>query len=129
VRASDITKDILQTIKSQDQSKQIFIINLPDELDGAFIFRLGLKEALVINDMDPSKITVINQLKWKDMIALPDSIPVEEINGQVIIPPFVSIKKEIPDSTQIKMVNSPVQTIANKACVILYWNKKSLLKL
>ncbi len=62
VRASSVARDIVGRIGSQDPKKIKIIINLPDEWNGAYIFREGLEDAVSMNGGDPGKIVVLNHL-------------------------------------------------------------------
>ncbi len=44
--AGTISKDILYSLKTMERTERLFIINLPDHINGAYIYRNGIVEAL-----------------------------------------------------------------------------------
>lgn len=60
--ASEITQNILNTIKQVDRSNRLLIISLPDNINGAYIFRNGLQNAirLFVGPKGFKSITVIS---------------------------------------------------------------------
>ncbi|HLY70034.1 MAG TPA: hypothetical protein VKR53_09905 [Puia sp.] len=129
IKASDISKDIISTIKSKQYSKKIYIINLPEEKDGAFIFRSGLEDALMINGVNSDHIKIVNLLKRKEMLNLPEEIEPEKINNEIRIPPVVDIKTNKADSLTTIQAGDSSYISNDKESVILYWNKKSMITL
>lgn len=106
VRASDMTRGILSVIRRQPPGKKIFLVNLPEELDGAYIFRVGLPEALLMNGMDTSGVTIVNQLGRLQELVLPDSIAAGQMGGEWQIAPMVGIRKRGTDSLEIWRMGS-----------------------
>ncbi|WP_431214540.1 hypothetical protein ACQ86N_06910 [Puia sp. P3] len=72
--ASAITKKILFLADNRRKASHLFIVNLPDEKDGAFIFRLGFSEALVLSGIDTTGIVVVNHLSRDEELLLGDRI-------------------------------------------------------
>src|SRR5690606_15126504 len=52
--ASDAVTSLLKTIKDNPLQGKIFVVNLPDQWDGAYLFRIGFKEALIVTGIDTS---------------------------------------------------------------------------
>ncbi len=111
--ASGAASDILQSIlKSKKES--ITIINLPDELEGAFVFRNGFRKALRLNNIESSRVIVTNYLNRLDYLKIADTIsPVKERNSWFIYP-VTRINEQRLDSMKMD---------------VYYWNKKSLQRL
>jgi hypothetical protein len=128
VKASNIAKNILNTIKSQDTSKKIYVVNVPDELDGAFIFRVGIKDAFIINGIDTSKVLIVNRLTRTQMLALPEIIKAKENNDEMIIPPLVTVKKGGATYDQLSVEHDNINLLAGKETIVLYWDKIKLIK-
>ncbi|PWT78021.1 MAG: hypothetical protein C5B59_02630 [Bacteroidetes bacterium] len=128
MKASSITKDILASIQSQDSSKNIFFINLPGDLEGAFIFRLGLKDALLINKVDPSRLTIVNNLNSEQIRGLPGEIRTEVKSNEIDIPPVVTIKKDRQENNT-SVTNDHICLYPSNESIILYWDKQKVVRL
>jgi hypothetical protein len=129
IKASEITKNILKTIGLQETSGKIFIINLPDEFKGAYIFRLGLKDALVINKIDSSRIVIVNHLRREAMLKLPAVLHIAKRAEETDIPPFVVIKNTRSGKDELRTVENHIYLIPGTGNTILYWNNQELVKL
>ncbi|HWK03921.1 MAG TPA: hypothetical protein VNS58_09845 [Puia sp.] len=138
IRASGITGDILASIVSQGSAKRIFVVNLPDEWEGAFIFRLGLPEALLMKGIDTSRLVIVSHLPRDQSLPLPDSILPIRAAGEVRIAPDVRVFRQGTDSFRISHTGNGkflLETgqkvteswLAGKSDVFLYWNKKRFL--
>jgi len=139
IKASAIANDVLGTVLREKTGNKLFIVNLPDELDGAYIFRLGLPDALLMNGRDTSGLVIVNHLRRDVEVRLPDSLIVEEKVGELVLGPGVIIRRGEADSFRITGVGG-VQTmqgrekagaytwLGGKDDVVLYWNRKRLLK-
>jgi protein O-mannosyl-transferase len=64
--------------------RKIFVVNLPDERDGAYIFRHGLAEALLIRGIDTSGLVVVSHLRRDEVFSLKDSLPMAGL-GDIIL--------------------------------------------
>lgn len=61
-RASGAVTDILAIAKENVHTQQsLYIIGLPDEINGAFVFRVGFQEALMINNIDASQVHILSR--------------------------------------------------------------------
>jgi hypothetical protein len=143
LRASVIAGNVLDGVARQEiddhpqtlpgHGRKIFVVNVPDELDGAFIFRQGLPEALQMKGLTISGLVIVNVLKRDQSMALPDSIVVTRgAEGEWQIAPVVTISRAGADSLVIlgrNEMNGDFRMMAGKGDVVLYWNKKNLLVL
>jgi hypothetical protein len=127
-KASGFTRNILATIIKEKNSKKIYLINLPTEWNGAFIFRQGLREALLLNKIDTSSVIIVNQLKWRQMINLPEIIGAYESSNKDTIPPATVIEK---GSTYhiLSEQNTVDYIISEPGSALLFWNKQELKKI
>jgi hypothetical protein len=132
LRASDIARSVLNTVLRQDHSKKIFVVNVPDELDGAFIYRQGLPEAVMMRGLDARGLVVVNILKRDQERLLPDSIVSVPAGKELRIAPVVTIRRGGADSLRLSGVDesgTPFELGVGKKDAILYWDKKKLVKL
>jgi protein O-mannosyl-transferase len=138
LRAGGITKDILAAIVRQAPAKRVFVVNLPDEWEGAFIFRLGLPDALLMKGIDTSRLVIVSHLPRDLWLSLPDSIQPVRTGGEVRIGPDARIFRQGTDSFRISGTGdgevlhesgqkSAEYWLAGKNDIFLYWNKKRLL--
>jgi hypothetical protein len=128
LKASDSVKNILQTIQANKGHQKVFIINLPDEYFGAYIFRLGLKDAMLISGLDTSRLVIVNHLSREQMLRLPELIsPVTEA-GETKIPPAVTMKSGMAQ-TEIHCENVQLMNVfPEKDNIIFFWNNRELVR-
>jgi hypothetical protein len=137
--ASAITRNILQVTGRQPAGRKLFIINLPDEKDGAYIFRLGLPEAVLLSGRDTAGLVIMSHLTREQWLATPDSTGVERTGGiggvdghgwEIYIAPAIMIRRWGRDSLWIERNSVAGKEkqywLAGKEDRLLYWNKKGL---
>lgn len=129
IRASDYVKNIITTIKENKSYNNIFIVNLPDEIDGAYIFRIGFLDALLINQIDTSGIIVVNQLRRDQMISRGGLVTPEIRNGGVNIFPQVTVREGNNLPVIQKGNDGEIYLYPGKESKVLYWNSQQLKKL
>lgn len=88
--ASRITRSTLSQLKQKTgEGRAVVLINLPDEHKGAFIFRMGFQEALLMDGIDTSRVKVINLLKPQDQ---PDPVRLTPSSAQrAQLPPGIEL--------------------------------------
>jgi hypothetical protein len=128
-KASDITRNILQKIKSLKNTKETYLINLPDEYEGAYIFRHGLKEALTIDHTDSAGLVIINHLQREQMRNLPALLRPVKKDGTTFIPPAVSISEAAGEAGRIRQAEGSLYLTPPKESLVLYWNNQTLVPL
>ena len=128
IRASDTVKNIIATLEKNEKHQKIFVINLPDEFNGAYIFRLGFKDALLIHGMDTSQIQIVNHMNREEMLWLPNQItPVIEA-GETYIPPRVTIRKGISQNEIQRHSDNSIYLYPTTNNTVFYWNNKELVQ-
>lgn len=103
-KASLITSSILRKIDERKKSKEdgrIFFLNIPNEIDGAFVFRLGFSDALKLNGFDSSEYIAVNYLPRRDLQSMKTSIPVEDANSVIRLPPDILLTLDSSGCRQI----------------------------
>ena len=129
VKASDASKLILQTVK-ENASKGIVLINMPDELEGAVVFRNGFRESLVLNHIDTSKVIVTNLLTRLEYLKIGDTIQPVRQNGGLFIYPVTLLQESNNQNIQIvNLSTGAVPREVTRAYSFYYWNKSNLVKL
>ncbi len=129
IKASHASNEILQTIKN-NRPKGIVLINLPDELEGAVVFRNGFRQALVLNNIDTSKVIYTNLLSRLQYLKTGDPIiPVKQNDGLFVYP---VINIQLGNDNQLQLYNSgnkKMITVDKRSYSVYYWDKKNLVKL
>ena len=129
VKASRAAESILETVRNRGM-KNIILINVPDELEGAFVFRNGLIRALEINRIDTSKVKIMNYLKRTDYLKTGQTIPVQMTDSTLIIYPECMIVEH--EGQYIQLTNTKNNSSANirkDRNLMYYWNKEALIGL
>jgi hypothetical protein len=93
--ASRITRDIVRTIQEVKQAtgagKHVYVVNIPEEYEGAHVLRNGFYDALWWKGVDTSDITAVNYIRTEQRKATGSLAPGRQKDGTVFIPPFVSV--------------------------------------
>lgn len=127
VKASRAAESILETVRHIG-TKNIILINVPDELEGAFVFRNGLYKALEINKTDTSKVTIMNYLKRTDYLKTGQTIPVQVIDSTLVIyPECLIVLHEGPYIQLTNTQNNSSISIRKDRNLMYFWNKEALI--
>jgi protein O-mannosyl-transferase len=129
VKASRAAESILETVRNRGV-KNIILINVPDELEGAFVFRNGLEKALEINKADTSEVKIMNYLKRSDYLKTGETIPVQILDSTQIIYPECKIVQHAGQYIQLTNTkNNSSESIRKDRNLMYYWNKEALIRL
>jgi hypothetical protein len=58
-KASDVVKETLQKAQRAGGDGKYYFYNMPDELNGAYIFRVGFEDALLLNGVDTGRVQLL----------------------------------------------------------------------
>jgi protein O-mannosyl-transferase len=111
--------------------KKLYLLNLPEEYNGAQVFRNGFTDALLINHTDTSGVMVINYLTSEYALKIPGIIrPVKQQERLFIYPSSFIIGDTITARvwTYIDR-NDSVHVKYKTTDMIYYWNKESFVLL
>ena len=129
VKASGAAESILKTVRNSGP-KHVILINVPDELEGAFVFRNGLIKALEINKADTSKVKIMNYLKRDDYLKAGQTIPVQMTDSTMkIYPACLIVLHEDHDLQLTNTQNNSSVSIRKDRNLMYYWNKEALIGL
>jgi hypothetical protein len=139
VMASSTTREVLAAVSNAmggagmgGVGKKVFVVNLPDERDGAYIFRLGLPEALLMKGMDTAGLVIVSHLRRDAALNLPDSLSIRTNGTLVQLPPDVVIRRMGTDSFRIAAVQGPWDKGGNweggRGDIVLFWNRERFLR-
>ncbi|MFT4018382.1 MAG: hypothetical protein QM668_15565, partial [Agriterribacter sp.] len=128
-KASELSGKILEQAKASAY-RNIVYINLPDEIEGAFVFRNGFNKAMILNNIDTGKIWVNNMLTRLEYLEFKEAIhPLTEA-GAVILPPVTKVSFIGNDSMQVEnILNFEKRVFPKENTTILYWNTVDMIRL
>lgn len=125
MRASSYASQIIQKI-SESKSRPLYIVNLPEEFKGAYIFRNCLPQALSFYGINAAGVRIVNKLGYVDAQYKEGAIFPEETGGNIFIWPNTSIIHR--GDTVLSVANgraTPEMTHAPLGSV-LFWDKETL---
>ena len=129
VKASGAAESILEAVRNRG-TKNVILINVPDELEGAFVFRNGLVKALETNKTDTSKVKIMNYLKRDDYLKTGETIPAQMTDSTMIIYPACLIVQHEGQRLQLTNTqNNSSISIRKDRNLMYYWNKEALIGL
>ncbi|MEJ7767947.1 MAG: hypothetical protein WKF89_09055 [Chitinophagaceae bacterium] len=127
--AGEATQSIIQVIRKDSSGKKLFIANLPGEFDGAYVFRLGFKQALLINNIDTARINVLNILSREENMHLSEIIkPVYSSSG-VFVPPVIKLNFANNGIDTVYGTKGALSGLPGTSYRVYYWNKKNMVPL
>jgi hypothetical protein len=125
--AGKITTQIIDELKDKQRyHTSIGLINVPQEYNGAFIFRVGFSQALLMNNIDTSRIKLLRTMTTEEANKTKSIIDLQKSGSSVFIAPNTFI---LADSliTAIQPYTSDSLFFYKKNFnKLLYWNKKEL---
>lgn len=128
VKASDAAEQLTDAALSSRNS-DVYLVNVPDELEGAYVFRNGWTEAMALKQVDTSRVHVINYLNRLQYLQMPDRIQAQTSKATIRIPPSTEIIQDkenlilkTPDKTRV--LNTRQDSTS-----LYYWDRLSLVRL
>lgn len=129
IQAGVITNRIVAFIKAErTREASMGIINLPQEYQGALVFRNGLKQALLLEGIDTAGITVIRTLTTDEASEFNNSIIPRRQAGSTFVPPHTTITADAV-ITVLPVSGDTASFYRKKFSMLYYWNKSSMVPL
>lgn len=129
VKASVAASDIMGSLQDEKHRMVIFI-NMPEEWEGAFIFRNGFRNALAVNHINENVVKVVNYLKRDGYLKAGDRIaPVSEGAVVRVFPSTQIIIKDEGLLTVSSSVSEETITAERGKALVYFWNKERMLRL
>jgi len=123
-KASFITYSILNKIdekkRSGDQGK-IFFLNIPNEIEGAYVFRLGFPDALKLYGFDSNRYFAVNFLPRQDLEKMKEESSLVNREGEINLPPDIVLKQRGPGTFDI-LDHGVLKYTVVPGEHIFYWN-------
>lgn len=127
-KASNAVSQVLQATENS-KGKPVYLINIPDELEGAYVFRNGFERSLKLYKIDTSKVFFVNNLTRLEYLKIGGLIPVKKNGEMLMIPPFIQIEDKNDSLLEMKNFKEERSFLINKSkSLIYYWNKSELLQ-
>ena len=125
-RASEYAEKVIGGIR-EHKERPLYLINLPSDTRGAYIFRNCLNQALLFNNVDTTGVRIVNVIQSTE-IEKRKSLIVPERQGEDIF---------VWPNTLLEMENSNVVSINHDSTIkapvplrsFLYWNKQDLVQM
>ncbi|MEO5683683.1 MAG: hypothetical protein ABIQ88_13630 [Chitinophagaceae bacterium] len=128
VKASVAAKSIMEAVKKRGLYTVVFI-NMPDELEGAFIFRNGFMKALAVNHIDTNVVKVFSYLQRPDYLKVAGNIVPATKNDTLNIFPATGIYTVEGRFIHLtNRLNNETWVLEKERNLIYYWNKENLVK-
>lgn len=125
--ASKATEAIRTAVSSPGDTTKA-IINIPDELDGAYVFRHGFNEFLTLYGIDVQRVVPVNYLDRLEYLHIPGVIVPAHVGDTTFIYPEVKIVPAGPGWFIVRAKQADPMRLGPRA-VCYYWNKKELIRL
>jgi hypothetical protein len=107
-------------------NKRIILLNVPTEYNGAFIFRNGFTDALILHEIDTSFVHVASYMDIEQYYSVTNGIRPNALLDTIIVPPNARVWPS-KDNKYILQLNDPDSTIMlNQSDEVWYWNKQNL---
>ena len=123
-----IAGDIISTVGNiEHRGRRVYLLNMPEEYNGAQVLRNGFKQALLINHIDTAGIRVINYLDTENALKLPGIIKPVEQQQSLFIYPAVLIRGDTLIAARDKKSVDSVFIKLHVTDKIYYWDKESFI--
>jgi len=103
-RASAVTWSIMSKIqelsRSEKQEGKVYFLNIPNEINGSYVFRLGFSDALRLYGEDSSRFVAVNYLPRQDLDKITKKTELRP-DGELNLPPDIVLK---PDSSGCRQI-------------------------
>jgi hypothetical protein len=130
-RSGTAVQGIISFAGNIKHTGNVYLLNMPEEYNGAPVFRNGFREALMINHIDTTGIRVINYFTTEYALKMPGLIkPLNQWPYQVIYPAAIISGDTIMARVHTDMhVHDSVHVQFNRGDKIYYWNKEAFVLL
>ena len=126
-KADVAAKETLRLLQ-QNNVDSLAIVNLPDEVDGAFAFRNGLGKAIIVHHLQGAPVQVVSKLKVFGSINA-EVLKFITMKDSIVLPPFSVMIKAKTGSYQI--VSSEMKLALNLSpnLNVWFWNTRMYQKI
>jgi protein O-mannosyl-transferase len=104
-KASSVTKNVAEKIISSAQAEKkggkIYFIDIPKEIDGAYVFRQGFPELSLLYGADQNRFIAVSYLSRKDMDQRKEKIILGNLFSEIRISQEIALKPDEQGCLQI----------------------------
>jgi hypothetical protein len=129
IEASDITQSVinktLEISSLHENTGKVYFLNIPNEINGAYVFRMGFSDALRIYKADGQRFIVVNYLPRQDLEKIKEKIILDPEKENFILPPDILMRT---DSNGCRKVydHGELKFISHQNDHIFFWNLNDL---
>jgi hypothetical protein len=127
-KASFITSSILRKMNDKTRSPdngRIFFLNVPREIEGAYVFRQGFREAVLLSGNDSNRFITVNYVTRQDLEKIKEKIVLNTENPEVVLPPDILLRMDSSGCRQI-FDRGALQFTCMTGDLIFFWNLDNL---
>jgi hypothetical protein len=117
-RASEYAVKIINGIRANKQ-RPLYLVNLPSDHKGAYVFRNCLLEALLINNIDTTGIRVVNVVQSTEFEKRRLTIVPEKQAENIFIWPNTLL--EVKNGKVVRMNGDSTANVSIELSAMLYW--------
>jgi hypothetical protein len=128
IKASEITQAVinktLEISRFEKNDGRTYFLNIPNEIEGAYVFRLGFPDALRIYKADSQRFVVLNYLPRQDLEKM-EKIVLDPLKENFMLPPDVMVRtdsagcRKVYDHGELRLMTKPDDRI-------FFWNLDDL---
>ncbi len=127
-KASD-TANALMSVAGNSEKKSVVLVNVPDDINGAFVFRHGFFEALELNKIDTARVILNNYLVSNQQTERDGVIVAAKEGTGWLIRPSSRILFNDGSGEIINLETGMVHFFKKEDNFIYYWDRVQLRKL
>jgi hypothetical protein len=94
IKASAITRSVMEKIKGDRSRSTHYFLNIPNEIDGAFVFRMGFSDAVYLWGEDSSRFIAVNYLSRQNFDKMDEKINLNPEKTEIILSPDIILKSD-----------------------------------
>ena len=125
IKASGITHAMVEKIRSANLNGRMFFLNIPDEINGAYVFRQGFPFALRLYGMDSNRFIAVNYLPRQDLDKMKGKLVLHQERATFELPPDIIVKSDSNGCRQF-YDHGILKFTARPGDLIYYWDIKQL---
>ncbi len=127
-KASSVTSSIVEKANEEirsGNSGRIFFVNIPDEIEGAYVFRMGFSDAMKLYGFDLNRFVDVNYLPRGEMIGIKHEIILNADKTEISLPPDIILKRMPLGNYQI-FDHGKLKFTSGTNDKIYFWNTSQL---
>jgi protein O-mannosyl-transferase len=98
IHASRITETVINRIREISETEKsggkVYLLNIPNEISGAYVFRQGFADALRIYRLDTARFMVVNYLPRQDLEKMKEKILPDTVKAIFQLQPDILLKTD-----------------------------------